>query len=257
MELNVMRNLGLRYQAAVIHGCISLLVASVAASLVFLVWYPFPYREVSGGRELFIILMIVDIVLGPLLTLAIFNPTKPPNELRNDIAIVVLLQLVGLIYGLWVVANARPIHLVFEIDRFRVVHATDVPSELLSLAPRDVVAMPWTGPSVLSVRPFKSEREKIHATMAALQGVPLGARPDLWQTYKTGREQVLAVSRPASELRSRFVHGAVLIDSAIAEANRSVAAVSFIPMAGRKSFWTVLIDSKSAEVIGFVPLDSF
>lgn len=30
-----------------------------------------------------------------------------------------------------------------------------------------------------------------------------------------------------------------------------------IPMVGRSTFWTVLIDTNTAEVIAFVPLDSF
>ena len=41
------------------------------------------------------------------------------------IAVVALIQLVALGYGLWTVFIARPVHLVFEIDRFRVVHAIE------------------------------------------------------------------------------------------------------------------------------------
>ena len=46
-----------RLRAGTIHFGISVGVALLAALLVLLVWYPYPYREVSGGRELLLILI--------------------------------------------------------------------------------------------------------------------------------------------------------------------------------------------------------
>lgn len=246
-----------RLRAAGIHLGISVLVAGIAAAVVFGVWYPYPYREISGGRELFTLLVSVDVVLGPLLTLAIFNRAKPWKELRRDLCIVALLQLAGLAYGLWTVAVARPAHLVFEIDRFRVVHAVDVPPELLSKAPAGVDALPWTGPTLLALRPFVSENEKMQATMVALQGIALGARPDLWQAYPAARAAVLAAGRPVAELKSRVTTRAAEIDVAVQGTGRPASELLYLPLVGRKSFWTVLLDASDARVVGFLPLDSF
>jgi hypothetical protein len=153
-----------RLRASGIHFCISLAVASLAALLVFLVWYPYPYREVSGGRELFLILVSVDVVLGPLITLMmlmIFNRSKPRRELVRDLAIVGLIQLSALAYGMWTVFVARPVHLAFEIDRFRVIHAVDVPVEMMEQAPPELQSLPLFGQSVLAVRPFRSAHRSI------------------------------------------------------------------------------------------------
>ena len=87
-----------RLKASSIHLGISLAIALLAALLVFGLWYPYPYREISGGRELFLILVAVDVILGPLMTLTIFNRSKPWPELRRDLAIVVLIQLAALVY---------------------------------------------------------------------------------------------------------------------------------------------------------------
>lgn len=122
-----MKDWKVRLRAAAIHLGISALVAAAAAWLVFAVWYPYPYREISGGRELFTLIVVVDVILGPLMTLIIFNRTKPRTELVRDLAVVALIQLAGLGYGLWSVYAARPVHMVFEFDRFRAVHAVDVP----------------------------------------------------------------------------------------------------------------------------------
>lgn len=251
---------GHRLYASGIHLGLSLLVAGLAALLVFAVWYPYPYREISGGRSLFLLVIAVDVIMGPLLTLAIFNRSKPLNELRLDLAVIGLLQLAALAYGLWTVAVARPVHLVFEIDRFRVVHAIDVPPELLDQAPAGLRPLPLAGPTLLSVREFKNPQENFEATMAAIQGVALGARPDLWQGYERAKAQIKARARPVSELKSRFPGRAAEIDQALKSASsavRAMTSVGYVPLASRDTFWTVLIDTNTTEVIAFVPIDSF
>ena len=246
-----------RLRAAGIHLAISLTLAILAALLVFVVWYPYPYRDISGGRELFLIVVAVDVVMGPLMTLAVFNTAKPRKELRRDLGIIGLLQLAALAYGLWTVAVARPVHLVFEIDRFRVVHAIDIPPEFLDQAPPELRQLPLTGPTLLSVRDFKDSKESFEATMAALQGAALGARPDFWQSYEKSKPQILALAKPLAELKARFPANKKEIDSALQTAGRIPISVGYIPMVGRQTFWTVLIDLNTAEVLAFVPIDSF
>ncbi len=246
-----------RLRASGIHFCISLAVASLAALLVFLVWYPWPYREISGGRQLFLILVSVDVVLGPLITLMIFNRAKPRRELVRDLAIVGLIQLSALGYGMWTVFVARPVHLAFEFDRFRVIHAVDVPVELLDRAPPQLRSLPLFDRPVVAVRQFKSANEQYEATMAALGGVHLGARPDLWQPYQQARMRVLLAAKPATQLKQRFPDQAALIDDAIASSGQPIGSLVSLPLVGRDSYWTVLLDAGTAEVVGFIPLDPF
>lgn len=246
-----------RFRAAGIHLGISLVIAVLAALLVFGIWYPYPYRELSGGRELFLLIITVDVILGPLLTLAIFNRAKPWPELRRDLAVVGMLQLAGLGYGLWTVFIARPVHLVFEIDRFRVVHAVEVPEQLLARTPGGIDALPLLGPTLLSVRPFKDSKEEFDATFEALQGASLGARPDLWQTYEAGKADVLKAAKPVAELKQRFADQATHIDSVLAKVGRTSDAVLYVPLIGRKTFWTAFVDPATAQPVAFISLDSF
>ena len=246
-----------RARAAGIHLGISLLIALLAATMVFGIWYPYPYRELSGGRELFLILVTVDVFLGPLITFAIFSRAKPREVLRRDLAVVGLIQLVTLGYGLWTVFIARPVHLVFEIDRFRVVHAIDVPSDLMDQVPEGIEAFPLAGPTLLSVRPFRDRKESGDATLAALQGIALGARPDLWEPYAAGRIRVLQAAKPVEQLKSRFASRAAEIDAVLRQAGRQSANTAYLPLTGRKAFWTAFVDPATADVVAFLPLDSF
>jgi hypothetical protein len=246
-----------RFGAAGIHLVLSLGVAALAGILVFGLWYPFPYREVSGGRDLFMLVMAVDVVIGPLITFAIFNRAKPWSELRRDLGIVGALQLAALGYGLWTVFIARPVHLVFEYNRFRVVHAVEVPPELLSKTPAGIEAEPLLGPTALSLRHFRNRQEEMDATLAALQGLTLSARPDLWQSYEAGRNDIVKAARPIAQLKTRFPGRVADIDQAVVSTGRAAQNVVYLPMVDRKAAWTVLLDPATAQVLGFLALDPF
>jgi hypothetical protein len=246
-----------RLQASSVHLGISLCIAACAALLVFTLWYPWPYREVSGGRDLFLILVTVDVILGPLITLAIFDRRKPVRELVIDLAVIGCVQLAALGYGLWTVAVARPVHLVFEVDRLRVVHAVDIPEELLAQTPSGIVAEPWTGPTLLAVRPFHDAAEQGSATLAALEGVQLSARPDLWQPWAAARERILAAAQSIDALKRKLPSQSALVDAALQRLGRDPHRTRYLPMVSRKIGWTALLDAQTADVVGFLPLDSF
>lgn len=245
-----------RLKAAGIHLAISLAVAALAALLVFFVWYPYPYREVSGGRELFLIVMAVDVVLGPLITLAVFSTHKPKHLMRFDFVVIGALQLCALGYGLWVVAQSRPVHVVFEVDRFVVVHAIEVPKHLIDRAPESLQRLPLTGPTFLSIRDSKNNQEKTDTMFAELAGLALATRPDYWQAYDKAKAQVVAKAKPLTDLKARFPARATEIDAALKSAPNSTP-VGYLPLIGRNTFWTILINTSTAEVIGFVPLDPY
>ena len=247
-----------RLRAAAVHLGLSVLVAAVAAFLVFALWYPYPYREISSGRELFMLVVSVDVVLGPLLTFAVFDLTKGWPVMRRDLLAIALVQLAGLAYGLWTVQIARPVHMVFEYDRFRVLHRAEIPEELEAHVPPGIELAPLRGPTLIALRPFRNGAEQADFTIAALGGVPLSARTELWQPYEIGRAEVLHAARPATQLRQRFPQRAAEIDAVLRESGHEAAGVAYLPLVGRTAeAWTVFLDAATAQVIGYLPLDSF
>lgn len=252
-----MQNWKGRLRASGIHLGISLCIAAFAAMLVFGLWYPYPYREISGGRTLFLLVAGVDVVVGPLITLIIFNKAKPRREMAMDFTVVGLLQVAALSYGLWTVFMARPVHLVFEYSRMSVVHAIDIDATLLAKAPPSLQTLPITGPTVIALRPFKDPAEQFDATMAAIGGVPLSARSDLWQPYSDSIANILKEAKPVEDLRHRFAKQITLIDRSITETGKPVTQLRYLPMVGRNNAWTVLLNAATAEPVGFLPLDSF
>lgn len=233
-------------------------MAGLAGLLVFALWYPFPYREISGGRDLFMLVVSVDVVIGPLITFAVFNRSKPDAELKRDLTIVGLLQLAALCYGLWTVHLARPVHMVFEYDRFRVVHQIDIPAELVSKAPAGIDVAPWGRPTLIALRQFATPREHVEMTIQALGGVQLSARPELWRPYVTEREEVLRAAKPVGVLVTKFPKRAAEIEAAVGKTGKPESQVVFLPLMARKDkAWTVLLDASTAAILDYLPLDPY
>jgi hypothetical protein len=246
-----------RLKASGIHLGLSMTIALAAALLVFGIWYPYPYREISGGRELFLLVVTVDVILGPPITLAVFNRTKPWPTLRHDLVVVAIIQLAALGYGLWTVSVARPVHMVFEFDRFRIVHAIEIPPELIERTPSGVNALPLWGPTPLAVREFRNGSESADATLAAIQGVSLSARPDLWEPYASAVPRILQAAKPIAVLKTRFPAKAADIDRAVIQFGGKPESALYLPLTSRSVFWTAFLDPANATVIGAMPLDSF
>ena len=77
------------------HLLISVLIALISILLVFFVWYPAPLAEALGVGHLFLMLIFIDVMLGPLLGLIIYKEGK--KSLKFDLTIIILIQ----IYGFW------------------------------------------------------------------------------------------------------------------------------------------------------------
>lgn len=245
-----------RIRAAGVHLLSCLLVAIAVAALVLLVWYPWPYRTISGGEDLLFLVMGVDIVMGPLITLAIFDIRKPMRELKRDLAIIVALQLAALGYGLHTVYLARPAVLALETERFRLTIANDVATDELPQAVEGLRVLPLDGPRVVdTVEPTDAQRGD--AIFKAMAGTDIGARPIFWRPWGAdGRRHALKAAKPLAPLMARAKDRAAF-DEAVARTGRSLEQLAVIPMIARDTSWSVLIDRASGEPVGFAPIDGF
>jgi hypothetical protein len=245
-----------RARASGIHTGLSLLVATLAAALVFLIWFPWPFRIVSGGQDLFLLIMSVDVILGPLLTFAVFNRSKPRAELVRDLLVVISLQLGALVYGLYTVYLARPVVVAFETDRLRVVTHAQVQHDQLLEARPEFSQLSLTGPQLVGTREA-NDNEKFKSIEQSLQGVDVSMRPSYWVSYAESKDRALNRARGIDTLRKQYPQRAAEIDAAIARTGRVENALRFLPLQARNLGWSCLLDAQSGEPVGYVPLDGF
>lgn len=246
-----------RAYAALVHFASSLLVAAFSAYLVFGLWYPPPYSALSGGTELFLLLVSVDVLIGPLLTFAVFDRAKLPRVLRRDLTTIVVLQLAAMIYGLHTMAIARPVVMALEVDRFRVVIAQAVLEGELPQAPEGLRSVSWTGPRLLSTR-LPDSAEKADAVMLAMAGADLGMRPSFWLPWDAAaRATAKRSAKPVVELAKQGPAAAKVLSGAASELGRHMHELVYLPILGRRSDWVALLDRDTGELLGYAPVNGF
>lgn len=135
-----------RYTAAAAHFGASLVIFSGLLFILLNNWYPSPFFTASGGWQGLKIVALVDLVLGPLLTLIIFNPFKSKKELRIDLSIIASFQVAALIWGVLTVYQQRPVAAVFWEDKFYTIPAKVLEDQqydlnLLSLYDEEIPAL--------------------------------------------------------------------------------------------------------------------
>jgi hypothetical protein len=245
-------------RAALVHLGLSALVGLAAAALVFGLWFPYPYRHLVGGQNLFLILVGVDVVCGPLLTSVLFTPRKSRRELALDLSLIALVQLAALGYGVHVISEARPVVLAFEADRFVAVTATQVATKDLPEAPPQFRKLSWSGPVLVGTRAAK-EGESLSSVMMSVQGVEPSARPGWWQPYEENLPQVKQRMKPLADLRAaREPTAQEAIDAAVAKVGQRIGDLSYLPMTSKKMLdgWVALLD-RDARIVGYAPVDGF
>ena len=105
-----------RFSAFGIHFGISLLIFVVLTGIILTQWYPGYFFELDGGWEGLRIIIGVDLVLGPLLTLIVYKAGKP--GLKTDLTLIGTFQMLCLAAGMYIVYAERPIAMVYVDGHF-------------------------------------------------------------------------------------------------------------------------------------------
>ena len=243
-----------RIRAASLHLGISALVAVVSVTSMILVWYPPPLFQLLGGFELLLLIVAVDIALGPLLTFVVFKSGK--KGLKFDLSVIAFLQLSALIYGASVVFVARPGYIVFVKDRFELVRVADIePSRLAQARIERFRSFPLGRPQFIgSVLP-NDPLEVQQLVFSALSGGPdVAELPKYYADLETVRDLMVQKSMPLGELKKLNPGAIASIDLLPREQGRKESELGFLPLRVRRAFATVIVDRTARLPVKIVDL---
>ena len=125
-----------RLKAFALHLTGSACALTLIIGGMYLGWYRWPGWYLTEVLHVVVIVVMVDLALGPALTLVVANPAKSRRQLTLDIGAIVTVQLAALIYGavtLWV---GRPLYYAFSVDRLEIVQANDLEADEIALGQR-------------------------------------------------------------------------------------------------------------------------
>jgi hypothetical protein len=242
--------------AAGIHFGLTLVVACAAAAIIFFVWFPAPFAEMLGGFKLFFLVAGCDLVLGPLMTFVAYNRKKTRLALGVDYTTIALLQLAALGYGMWVVAQTRPVVVSYTAGRVDVVQASQIADTDLLAAKAPYNSLSWTGPiQVLTVIP-KDQKLVLEITETAMAGGrDFHNVPSLYRPYSEGVPEVAKAAQPLEKLLEKAGKDKALVDAAMTKLGKSASDVRWLHVKHRTGFWVALVDATTAEILAYLPLD--
>ncbi len=243
-----------RWKAASIHLSISLAIGLISAALIFGVWYPPPYSRAMGALELVFLLMGVDVVLGPILTLVVFKSGK--KHLRFDLAMIALFQACALSYGLSVVLRARPAFIVGEIDRFVLVGANQLdPLDLAKGSAPSFRGVPWTGPRIVGAELPTDTKLRSELLLSGASGKDVEKYPQYYVDYSRVVSQLLTRAKPLDGLRTKHPESIAPLDAWLHSHKRDAASVVWLPFTTPRMSLTMLLDRSSGQVLDALPVD--
>ncbi|MEW5757060.1 MAG: hypothetical protein AB1810_12210 [Pseudomonadota bacterium] len=148
-----------RLRAAGIHLLLSAAIFLVLLYFIVYQWYPIPYFSVDGGWQGIQIMIGVDLVLGPFLTLLIFNPNKTRNKILFDLGCIAVVQLSALIWGVSTVYDQRPVAISYWDGKFYSVTTKELKKQ--KLTPDVFEALSDQRPPVIYTRKPQTSEESI------------------------------------------------------------------------------------------------
>jgi hypothetical protein len=191
-----------------IHLILSVFAISGFMLVVTQVWYPESLFELENVWQGMKILIPVDAVLGPLLTLIIFVPRK--KGLKLDLSIIAILQFSALIYGGFLIHQQRPIALAFVIDRFETVLASEDYASNISMG--RFANEKNHNPLLTYVLPAQSEQERSQLLMSGIsikkqpeRHYPLSKYIDKLREASLSPESLTHLSSEETEILKEFM----------------------------------------------------
>jgi len=237
-----------RFRAGLIHLSLSATVAALVFLPIYFFWYPDILYDYAGGRALFLLIVSVDVTLGPLITTIIFVPGK--RGLVFDLVVIAILQLAALSYGVYVLFESRPVYIVYVKDRFELVRANEIPDAEMARS-GDYGRLSWTGPRYVGVRFPTDPNEQFNLAVSGMGGVDIQHMPRYYAPYDEVRAQVVAHGRRLELLRAYNPASAARV--AELERRSDASSLSFVPLRAGKNDASVIINSRG-DVVAIEPL---
>ena len=118
-----------RLKAFSLHLLSSATVLTFILGCLYFGWYRWPGWYLTDVKTVVLIMVCVDVVLGPTLTFIIANGKKPRHVFARDVGIIVAVQLCALSYGSVSLWNGRPLYYAFSESVLQLVQAYDINAE--------------------------------------------------------------------------------------------------------------------------------
>lgn len=230
------------------HLLISVFAALLVMSFVFFVWYPSPLAKAVGVTHIFLMLLIIDVILGPLLGVLVFKEGK--KTLKFDLTVIILIQISALCYGVYSIAQARPVWIAFNADKFELVRNNEMQTNADTAVEHEFSRPSLLYPQFVGVKQAENaEQRQVEQMSSLLNGTSLAQFPERYTPLKRLSHDLRQEARNISELYE--VNSKLEVEKILKE---NPHATAWLPLETYALPLVVLIDKDKAEIVKIVDL---
>lgn len=230
------------------HLFISFLIALVVIGLVFFVWYPSPLAIAVGVTHIFLMLLAIDVIVGPVLGLLVYKEGK--KTLKFDLGVIITIQIAALCYGVYSIEQGRPAWLVFHADRFELVRKNDIILDHIDQAQSKFQHVSWAKPQLVAIKSAKDvQQHNNDIFIEVLGGISLAQQPERYVDFTQAKSQIKQRAKKIDELQK--YNDKNLVKKILAQYPQANA---FVPLKATVVDMTVLINKEKGEVVKIVDL---
>ena len=230
------------------HLFVSVTVALIVLGIIFFIWYPSPLAKAVGVTHIFLMMLAIDVIIGPLLGLLVYKEGK--KSLKIDLCIIILIQISALSYGVYSIAQGRPAWLAYYVDRFQLIRNNEIIDKNIGKALSQYQNPSWFKPQYVGVE-FAQDKQIRNDDIFAevLGGISVAQKPERYVPLDKVKNQIQKRAQSLETL-NKF-NDKMLVQKTLSQYPQATA---FVPLKANAVDMTVLIDREKGEVVKIVDL---
>ena len=239
-----------RYKASLVHLLISALLVGGVVGIVYWFWYPEPTFGIVGVLPIILMLIGVDLVLGPLLTMIVYKHGKP--GLKFDLSVIALVQIAALVYGAHTLYQEKPHYLVFSVDRLEFVAQRHIDPLVMHFEESQTEHFAGLV-QVFARRPEDPEEYQRYLDSVVSEGQPdLERRPEYWELWSDGAADIREQIRPLEAIKPSSPAEQENVQQAFEKHTRNHPNLGVLPIGGIPENVGLLLDRDTLEIVDVI-----
>lgn len=230
------------------HLFVSFITALLVVGLIFFIWYPAPLATAVGVTHIFLMVLAIDVIIGPILGLLVYKKGK--KTLKLDLSIVITIQIIALCYGIYGIEQGRPAWLAYNVDRFEMVRKNEIIEANISQALPPYQNVSWLKPQFVGVQISDNiDENNKNIFEEILGGISIAQRPERYVELHEVKQQIQQRAQHLEQLKQ--YNEPSVIKSVL---EKYPNANAWLPLKANAVDMVVLINKQKAEVIKIVDL---
>lgn len=233
-----------KFKAFFLHLSLSIVVVSLIFACIIYFWFPVPFLAITNFKDVALILIAVDVVLGPLLTLVVFNPGK--KSLRFDLSIIVVIQTMALSYGVYTMFLTHPVYITYFNGSYNIITAKQAMPEKAIVNNLKVSKLSPPIFTFMSV----SDEDVLNQLFSEMMngGAQIETRAEYYESHQDHLDRIISDGLDPETLLENNKSKEKL-EAFFTKNGKAVDEYAFVPIVGSSKNDILILEKKSGQAI--------